>query len=463
MVGFLVVMEFGSGMLQGWYPPLLGAIGTEFGVSPAELNWVVAAYLLASVVFVPTIGKLGDRYGHKRLLTITAATVALGSITVATAPTFGLLLVGRVLEAPLTATLALEFAIVRDRDEKSAGRSIGKLVSALTLGAAFGGLGSGLAFGVFNALRPTLWVPAVFLLLCVPIVWFLVPESNVRTEGRIDWIGAGLLSLGLVSVLTGIANAATWGWTNPVTWALVAVGAAVLVVWVLAERRISHPLVDIGVLVQRGIGLPLVIAFIFGAQLFGSQTASSVYMLSDPDVMGFGLGVTPAAVGTFVLAQAGAAFVSALNGFRLAGRIGSRSTVAVGGVLVAASYVMLILAPASLVGFYAAWAVRGLGNGLVISVLPAIIVKRAPADSVGIASALYTTSRTAAGAVAGAVFALVMSSFLMTVGTGAGATTTTSFTGYLAVWGICAGLGLVVAILALVIREPVEAVRLTAA
>ena len=73
VVGFLVVMELGSGMLQGWYPPLLSAIGTEFGANAALLNWVSAGYLLATVVFVPVIGKLGDRFGHKRMLTICAA------------------------------------------------------------------------------------------------------------------------------------------------------------------------------------------------------------------------------------------------------------------------------------------------------------------------------------------------------------------------------------------------------
>ncbi|MET0781812.1 MAG: MFS transporter, partial [Microbacterium sp.] len=226
VVGFLVVMELGSGMLQGWYPVLLAAIGSEFGVGAAQLNWVSAAYMLATVVCVPILAKLGDRYGHKRLLMISAALVAVGSIVVAIAPNFGVFLLGRALQAPLAAFLPLEFAIVRNRDEKNAGRSIGKLVGALTFGAAIGALGSGLLFGAIGDLRAVLWMPAIFMIICVPVVAFLVPESTIRATGRTDWLGASLLGVGLLAALGGISNAAAWGWTNPLTWLVILSGVA---------------------------------------------------------------------------------------------------------------------------------------------------------------------------------------------------------------------------------------------
>jgi len=453
-VGFLVVMELGSGMLQGWYPVLLVAIGQQYGVGAAQLNWVSAAYMLATVVCVPILAKLGDRYGHKKLLLISTALVALGSIVVAVAPTYEMFLVGRALQAPLAAFLPLEFAIVRDRDAKTAGRSIGKLVGALTFGAALGSLGSGLLFGALGDLRLVLWMPAIFLLICVPVVAFLVPETTVRAAGKTDWIGAALLGLGLLAALGGISNASAWGWANPATWAAIGGGIVLLVGWVLFEKRVTHPLIDIAFLARGGIGLPIVIAFLFGAQLFGGQTASSVYILSSPDAVGFGLGLTAAAVGAISLAAALAAFVASILGDRVAGLVGVRGAILLGGVLVALSYAAFLAASSSVVVFIGALVIAGLGNGLLISVLPTIVVRRAPADAVGIASALYNTSRTAAGAVAGAVFALVMGSFLVTVGTGDSAVTTTSFGGYVAVWSICAAIGAAIAVLALLLRVP---------
>lgn len=461
VVGFLVVMELGSGMLQGWYPVLLAAIGTEFGVGAAQLNWVSAAYMLATVVCVPILAKLGDRYGHKRLLVISAALVALGSIVVALAPNFGVLLVGRALQAPLAAFLPLEFAIVRNRDAKSAGRSIGKLVGALTFGAAIGALGSGLLYGAVGDLRIVLWIPAIFLALCVPVVAFLVPESTVRATGRTDWLGASLLAVGLLAALGGISNASTWGWTNPMTWLVILGGIALLAVWVFVEKRVAHPLIDVTFLLKGGVGLPLIIAFLFGAQLFGSQSASNVFVLSDPDVVGFGLGLTAASVGLISLAAALSAFVASILGDRIAGRIGSKGTLVLGGLLVTVGYLPFLLLSSSAPAVIAGMVIGGLGNGLLISVLPTIVVKRAPADSVGIASALYNTSRTAAGAVAGAVFALVMASFVLTIGTGDTAIVTTAFTGYVAVWSVCAAIGIAIAVLSLFLRtvpEPADTI-----
>jgi MFS family permease len=454
VVGFLVVMELGSGMLQGWYPVLLSAVGSEFGVAAAALNWVSAAYMLATVVCVPIIAKLGDRYGHKRMLTVAAALVALGSVVVALAPSFGVLLVGRALQAPLAAFLPLEFAIVRDRDERSAGRSIGKLVGALTFGAALGALGAGALYAAVGDLRAVLWVPAVFLLVCVPVVAFLVPESRVRAGGRTDWLGAALLGVGLLAVLGGVSNGPAWGWGNPLTWVAVLGGLVLLLAWFAVERRVAHPLIDVNLLVRGGIGLPLVVAFLFGAQLFGSQTASNVFMLSDPDVVGFGLGLSSATVGLVSLGAALAAFVASSLGDRLAGRLGVRGAVGVGGALLALGYAALLAGSGSVAVVLAALMVGGLGNGVLIAVLPTIVVKRAPADSVGIASALYNTSRTAAGAVAGAAFAVVMASFVATVGSGAAAVTTTVFSGYVVVWGICAAIGVAVAVLARFLRTP---------
>ncbi|UFS60174.1 MFS transporter [Subtercola endophyticus] len=464
VVGFLVVMEFGSGMLQGWYPVLLTGIGTEFSVSAAQLNWVNVIYLLTTVLFVPIVAKLGDRYGHKRMLTIAASVVAAGCIIVALAPDFTWLLVGRALQGALASFLPLEFAIVRDRDEKRAGRSIGKLIGALTFGGAVGSLSAGILYSVIGSLRPVLWVPAVFLTLCVPVVAFLVPESKSRAHGRIDWLGAGLLGVGLLIALVGISNAATWGWGNPITWAAILGGIALLFIWLQVERRVKAPLIDIGFLRHGGVGLPLVMAVLLGAQLFGSQTASMLYLLTDPAVAGFGLGVPAGAVGVIALVAALSMFVASVLSDRIVRRIGIRATLLVGGSLTTLGFLVLIFAAASFPAVLVSLVVSGLGNGLLISVLATLIVNRAPADSVGIASAMYNTSRTVAGAVAGAVFALVMASFVVTIGTGEAQTTVTSFTGYLVVWIICAAATLALVVVAWLFTSspaPTETIRTT--
>jgi MFS family permease len=391
-------------------------------------------------------------FGHKRLLIVASALVAVGSIVVAFAPTFEFFLLGRALQAPLAAFLPLEFAIVRARDERSASKSIGVLVGALTLGAAAGSLLSGLLFGAIGDLTIVLLIPAVFIALCVPVVVLLVPETAVRSRGRIDLIGAILLTSGLLAVLTGISNAGNWGWGDIRTIALILGGAALLTLWVLVERRISHPLVDLTMLTRGGIGLPIIASLLFGAQTYGGQTASFLWLLGDPARDGYGLGIVPAAAGAIIVVYALSAFLGTLLGDRLARRISAARAIALAGVVAAASFALMIGLAEVAVLFIAAMSLGGVSAGVLLAVLPAVVVRNAPADSVGIASALFNTARTAAGAAAGAAFALVMTLFMVTsTGEGAAGAHSTPLS-FFAVWAICVVIALVLAVVGLRIR-----------
>ncbi|MBC2641290.1 MULTISPECIES: MFS transporter [unclassified Rhodococcus (in: high G+C Gram-positive bacteria)] len=453
-VGFLVVMEFASGLLQGWFSPLLPAIGERFDASPAALNWVSAMYLLGTAACVPLIAKLGDLFGHKRLLVVATASVALGSFVVALAPSFAWLLVGRALQAPLAAFLPLEFAIVRDRNAATAGRSIGRLVGSLTLGAAVGGLLSGfLLDSVIDDVKVVLLVPAVLMTICLAVVYFLVPETTVRKAGTVDWAGAVLLTVGLLGVLGGVSNASTWGWTSALTWAAVGAGTVVLVLWVFVERRVQHPLVDLEV-IGGGMRIPMLMALLFGAQLFGVQTPSALFLRATPVTNGYGMGVTASITGLILALFALAMFVGAAASDRLArSALTVPGSLALGAALAAVAYVLMIFVPGTPVTFALWLVVAGLGGGVVVGVLPTVIVQQAPPDSVGIASGLYNTSRTAAGAVAGAVFALLMSS-MVTPSLTAGGKQIPSLGAYHVVWGVCAALCVATALLARKLRTP---------
>ncbi|WP_432827472.1 MFS transporter [Dactylosporangium sp. CA-092794] len=441
-VGFLVVMELGSGMLQGWLSPLLTAIGAEYGVSSAALNWVSAMYLLGTAVCVPIIAKLGDVHGHRRLLAVAAALVAAGSLTVALAPNFAVFLAGRALQAPLAAFLPLEFAIVRNRDERRTGRSIGFLVAALTFGAALGSAGSGLLYDATHDLHLVLAVPAVFIAACVPVVLALVPETTVRRTGGVDWLGGALLGAGLLALLGGVSRAPASGWTDLTSSGGVLLGLLLLAAWVAVERRTADPLVDLHLITRGGIGLPLFAAFLFGAELYGSQTPSFVWVQGDPRTLGYGLGLGAGAAGGVILVYALAAFAGTVVADPIVKRRGPLPTLTAGGLAAAACFGLQIAGSGSGPLFAAALALGAVGNGVVLAALPAVIVRAAPADSVGIASALYNTARTVAGAVAGAVFALVMSAFVAQVTVDGRAVRESTPTAFFVVWTVCAVLTL---------------------
>jgi len=446
-VGFLVVMELGSGILQGWLNPLFSSIGEHHGVSAASLNWISAAYLLATVLVVPLLSKLGDIHGHKRILMVSTGIVAAASVLVAFAPNYELFLLGRAIQAPLAVFLPLEFAIVHQRDSERSGRSIARLVAALTLGATVGGLLAGFVLDATGNLSMTLLVPAMFMALCIPGIALFVKETPLRSKGRVDYLGAVLLGGGLVALLGGASNLTTW--PPLATAGTMLLGVALLAAWVISARRIEHPLVNLNMLLRGGIGLPIVVAFLYGAQLFGAQAPISVYLRSDPATLGFGFGAAASATGTMLSVMALAAFLGASLADRVSSAIGGPRSVALGGGLSAIAYAGMILAPGTLVTFTVWLVVAGLGAGLVSGALPTLVVQRAAADSVGIASGLYNTARTAAGGVAGALFALLMAALTTPTAAGARAATEISFH---AVWWICAGLCVLFAVAVLFIR-----------
>ncbi|MGW4340203.1 MFS transporter [Rhodococcus koreensis] len=449
VVGFLIVMEFGSGLLQGWYPPLLASIGEAHDVSAAALNWVNVIFLLTSVAFVPIIAKLGDIYGHRRMLVLAAALVAVGSLLVALAPTFGLLLAGRVLQAPLIAFLPLEFAIVRDRDPETAGRNIAYLVGSLTAGVLAGGLASGAMMTAVEDLTLVLLVPAVMMLVCVPTARFLVRETAARSRAKVDWLGAILLASGLLALLSGVSNGNSLGWSHPLILALVVGGTVVLIIWVGVERRVTDPLVDFTVMARGRLVLPVVIAALIGAQIFGSQAPTALFMRSDPNVYGFGLGVSASLAGMLLAVNAAGAFLGSALSDRIARASARHLAIALGAGLTACAYALMIVVPAGAPVFSAYLFLQGFGIGILVGLVPAVIVDRAPADSVGIASGIYNTSRTGAGSIAGAIFTLVMSSMLTTVTVGGVDKTVSSLGSYHAVWATCAAICVAIAVLAL--------------
>lgn len=210
IVGFLLVIEFASGLTQGWLSSLLPSILQRFDTIAANLNWVNAVFLLSSAVCVPLMSKLGDLFGHRRMLAVAVVLVAVGSVLVAVAPTFGVLLLGRAVQGPLLAFLSLEFAIVRERAGQRAGRAVGLLVGSLALGGSAGLLLAGQTRQHLS-LSTTLWIPAVLMIVMVPVAALLIPETIRRTTGRIDWAGAGLLSVGLVLLLAAVGNGNAWG------------------------------------------------------------------------------------------------------------------------------------------------------------------------------------------------------------------------------------------------------------
>ncbi|MFC9173835.1 MFS transporter [Streptomyces sp. NPDC057107] len=441
VVGLLVFFEVMSGFLQVGLAPLLPDLADHLGIGSADLNWVVSVQLLAAAVCVPLFGRLGDLYGHRRMLRTALALIAVGTIVVALAPSYEVLLLGRVLQGPIAALLPLEIALVRDRlPVDDARRAIARLVGALTLGAMAGGVVMGLVDSAFGDLRLTLLVPAVLAVVCVPISFVAVPESEGRTGGRVDWAGVALLSTAMIALLGGVGGAEGGSWLTARVFGPLLLGAALLGAWVVVELRAAEPLVDVRALANLRTAPFYAAAFLFGVFFFGSQAPNSSFYAADPEVLGYGFGLSALAISLTLLPASAGSVIGSLGTAALARRIGYRPTLMAAFGLVAVSFLQFALLHTSVVEMAVGSAFLGLGIGLALGAMPTVIVEATEPSRTGIAAALYNNVKTLGGAVAGGVFASVLGAFT------SGATGEPGEGGYVAVWLVgagCAGLAVV--------------------
>ncbi|GAA3441609.1 MFS transporter [Planomonospora venezuelensis] len=424
VVGLLVFVEITSGLIQGMMLPITPAIGKAYGVSNASLHWVSAVQLLSAAICVPVFARLGDMYGHRRLLRISLLFLLAGSALVAWAPSFELLLVGRALMGPMAGLLPLEFGIVRSRLEPERARSaIGMLVGSLTLGTSLGLIVGGVVHTVLKDIHLTLTVPLVMTALCVVVVAFWVPESTERAVASIDWAGAAALSLGLVTLLLGLSGASV---------PLLGAAAALLALWVWIELRAEHPLVDVRNLVRpRLVGL-YVASFMLGFSMFGAQTASATFMASVPEKVGYGFGFAALSLALMMIPSGLFAMLGASTMAGIGTRIGHGATLLLGLGLTAAGYLLVTVLHASPAQFLAATALISLGTGVALASIPALIAERAPITDIAISTGMYNTFKTLGGSVSGAVFAGVLSTMVVPGGS------SPAESGYVTVWVICA-------------------------
>jgi MFS family permease len=449
VVGFLVFIELTVGIGQGMVPVLIPKIASDLHVSAGAISWVTSVQLCATAVCVPLFARLGDMYGHRRMLRIAILVLAAGTLLVAWSPSYPALLLGRILQGTVGAMGPLQMGIVRDRlNAQGARQAIGMLIGALVFGGSAGVILAGLLAKAMNDFHGVLWVPAAMTVLCIPVVYFLVPESRTRApRARVDWLGAALLSLGLIAGLLSLAKGNAWGWTSGKVVGLFAAAVLLLAAWVVAELRTEHPIVDLRLSSRRNL-LPVYVAsFLFGGALFGAQSAGGLFLAAPPRLFHYGFGYNTLQIGWISLPNGLCAFAAAAIVARLGKAIGVRRVLVIGGVLAATGYAWLTLRHGAASDFLMAGCLLGFGTGLVLGSLPALVLDAAPADRTSIAIGIDGTSQTLGGSIAGAVFATVLTTITF------GHTKVPTEHAYVVVWSSCGAICVAMVAAALTVRS----------
>ena len=417
-------MEKVKGIPYKWWALLTVAIGTFMGTldasivnisfprltqvfetEPSVVMWVSVAYLLVSVGLMLTLGRIGDTYGRKRVYILGFTVFTIGLILCSLSQSIVQLILARVVQAIGSAmTVALSTAIVtaafpNEERGKALGILGGVVSSGLLSGPVLGGL-------ILDALD---WRAIFYIRVPVGIIGIIMAlillkeQKDAETSLKFDLGGAATLFGGLSCLLLFFNFGGKLGFTSPLAIVLVASSVALLVLFIIFERRAPQPIVDLNLfrnwLFAAG-NISLVIMFV----AISANTFLMPFFLID------GLGHSASRTGLiFASISFTALIVGPVSGW-LSDKIGSRILCTIGIALICLALFLLsrLGTESSEVDIILRLVIQGIGSGMFSSPNNSSIMGSIPRDKLSTGSAMIATVRqigTSCGiAIAGTIF-----------------------------------------------------------
>jgi len=409
LVLYLSLGGLAFAVLQSLVAPALGTISRDLGASTADTSWMLTAYLLSASVLTPILGRLGDMVGKRRVLIVVLAVLAAGTLLAALAPNLAVLIVARALQGAAGAILPLSIGIVRDELPKE------KVSVTVGLLSAIFGIGAGVGIVAAGPIVEHLswhwlfWLPLVLVVVALLGAIFGMPESPVRTPGKLDIAGATILSAALVALLLAISKGQTWGWGEPKTLGLLALGVVALIAFVIVEHRVAEPLIDMKLMRLRGVWATDLVALILGFAMFGTFLLVPT-LLQLPAATGYGFGKSVSESGLFLLPTVVMMVVFGPLAGLLNRRFGPKVPMFLGAASVVAAFALPALAHGAIWQVLASGILTGAGIGLAFAAMSNALIETVPAAQTGEATSVNTIARTIGSSIGTAVVAAVITS-----------------------------------------------------
>ncbi len=386
----------------------LPKIMANFGVAIDKIEWVMTAYLLVLAVMLPTSGWVADHFGYKRTYGFALLLFTLGSFLCGTAWSENTLIAFRIIQgAGAGFLMPVGMAIVtREFPPERRGVALGFWSIASAASVSFGPLIGGYLIDNFS------WHEIFFVNIPVGIVGVLatmVIQREYKTEHTrgFDFIGFASVSVFLTFLLLALADGnASWntgGWTSTFILTCFTISLIGLVVFLVAEFNVNHPLIELRLLRDFNFGITNIVLFIFGLGMFGSTFLMPLYLQNSLNYTPFQAGLVFLPVGILQGLMAPVAGI-------LSDRVDARIPAAVGIVLLGASmYLNYFLSLFSMhsqimLPLY----LRGFAMGLMFTPLSTLALTNVPRHKMAQASGLFNVIRQVGGSFGVALFGTLL-------------------------------------------------------
>ncbi len=403
----LAVAAVAYALLQSLVAPALLTIQQDLGTSATGAAWILTAYLLSASVLTPVAGRLGDMFGKKRALVVVLVVLGLGTALAGLATSIGLMIVARIVQGAGGAVFPLAFGIIRDEFPRE------RIPHGIALISAIMGIGGGLGIVLAGPIVQHLdyhwlfWFPLLGVVVAAAGIVVFVPESPIRTPGRIDPLGGLLLAGWLVALLVGVSQGPDWGWASGRTIGCFVAAAVLLVGWVRTESRSDAPLVD-----MQMMRLPIVWMTNLAALLIGFGMFASFVLVPEfvemPASTGYGFGWSVTQAGLSMLPSTLGMLLAGPFAGRLSATVGSRRPLQIGAVVSCLAFVILTVAHGESWQIYLAMLIMGIGIGFAFASMANLIVEAVSPAQTGVATGMNTIVRSIGGAIGAQVSAVII-------------------------------------------------------
>jgi EmrB/QacA subfamily drug resistance transporter len=358
-------------------------------------EWVVDGYLLTLGSLLLVGGSLGDVFGRRRIFAIGVTGFGAASLACALAPDAALLIAARAVQGIAAAMLVpSNLALIMDNfSERQRAAAIGSWTAWTGIATVAGPLLGGLLVQAAS----WRWVFVINLPLVLVTLWLArsIPTRPCDARARVDWVGGGLVALGLAGPIFALIEQPSYGWSSPRVLGAMAAGCLLLLSFGWWETRCADPMLPFGIFRARNFAVGNVSTFL----LYGGLSVSLFFVVVFLQQVG---GYRPLVAGLSTLPMSILMFALARRFGALADRHGPQLYMGVGPIVTGAGLLLLLRVgthPSYLADVLPGVVLLGLGLSITVAPLTATVLSAAPSAHSGIASGVNNAISRVAGLV----------------------------------------------------------------